>query len=163
MDINLVSHYKIPSMEDKGNLDIMDIPGQGFFKTRIMDVLNNSKIIIVFLDSNEKTSISSAAEYLYDILNNENFDETINIIIACNKQDLKFSKNKKIIESELNNELENIKTIKQKNNLEETSHMGALYNMKSRFRFEMFKNIHFVETEKTNNFSSLTNIIKQLI
>jgi signal recognition particle receptor subunit beta len=48
------------------------------------------------------------------------------IVIACNKQDLKFAKSKKIIESELKTEVENIKTIKQKNNIDDTAQLGTL-------------------------------------
>lgn len=68
------------------------------------------------------------AEYLYEILNNDQFNEDVPIVIACNKQDTKFPKSKKIVEMELNNEVENIKNIKQKNNLEEdASQIGSLF------------------------------------
>ena len=50
------------------------------------------------------------------------------MLIACNKQDSKYPKSKKIIELELNNEIENIKNIKQKNNLDEdAAQIGTLF------------------------------------
>jgi hypothetical protein len=39
---------------------------------------------------------------------------------------LKFAKSKKIIESELKSEVENIKNIKQKNNIDDTAQLGVL-------------------------------------
>jgi signal recognition particle receptor subunit beta len=163
MDVNLIEKFNIPTMEEAGSLDVMDIPGQGFFKTKILDTLPNAKAIVVFLDSTDKESITRAADYFYDVLNSEHFDEFTPIAIACNKQDLKFPKTKKIIESDLNNEIENVKQIKQKNNLEETSQMGALFSMRTKFNFNMFKNIQFVETDKTSGYESLINILKSSI
>jgi signal recognition particle receptor subunit beta len=163
MDVNLVEKFNISSIEDIVSLDVMDIPGQGFFKTKILDTLPNAKTIIVFIDSTDKESITRAADYLYDVINSEYFDEFTPIIIACNKQDLKFPKTKKIIESDLNNEIENVKQIKQKNNLEETSQMGTLFSMRTKFNFNMFKNIQFVETDKTNGYESLINLLKSSI
>ena len=163
MDFNLIENQTIAALEDKGRLDLLEIPGQGFFKTKIVDTLSNAKAIIVFLDSSDKESISRAAEYIYDILNNEQFDEMTPLIVACNKQDLKFPKSKKIIESDLNNEIENIKQIKQKNNLEETSQMGALFSMRTKFNFTMFKNVQFVETDKPSGFESVIKMMKELI
>lgn len=163
MDVNSVENYKISSFDSKGALFVLDIPGQGFFKTRIIDTLPNAKLIIVFLDSTDKPSIILAAEYIYDILNNEHFDESTPMVIVCNKQDLKFPKSKKIVESDLNQEIENIKQIKQKNNLEETSQMGTLFSMRTKFNFNLFKNVHFVETDKNSKFESLKNSINNLI
>lgn len=51
------------------------------------------------------------------------------LIVVCNKQDLKFSKNLKIIESELVSEIESRKQIKQKNNLDDQSQLGKLFVM----------------------------------
>ena len=35
-------------------LNIIDIPGQGFFKLKMMELLPAAKILIVFLDSSDK-------------------------------------------------------------------------------------------------------------
>jgi signal recognition particle receptor subunit beta len=163
MEVNLLEGFSIPSMEEKGRLDIIDIPGQGFYKTRIIDTLPNAKIVVVFVDSTDKESITRSADYLYDILNSEHFDEFTPIIIACNKQDLKFPKTKKIIEADLNNEIENVKLIKQKNNLEDTSQMGALFSMRTKFNFNLFKNVQFVETDKASGYQGLINLLNTLI
>jgi signal recognition particle receptor subunit beta len=163
MEINHIQKLNNEEIENIKNLELMDVPGLGFYKQKIIETLSNAKLIIIFLDSNEKQSISLASEYLYDLLNNENFDDMVNIVIACNKQDLKFSKNKKLIESEISNEIENIKTIKQKNNLDDSSTLGTLFNMKTKFKFEMFKNVQFVDTDKNSKFQSLIDKIKELI
>lgn len=73
-------------------------------------------------------NVTLAAEYIYDILNSDQFSENVPILIACNKQDTKFPKSKKIVEMELNGEIENIKNIKQKNNLDEdAAQIGSLF------------------------------------
>jgi hypothetical protein len=74
---------------------------------------------------------------------------------------MKFPKTKKIIESELNNEIENIKLIKQKNNLDESNQMGSLYSMKAKFNFNNFKNVHFVECDKISQYNSLIEDINK--
>jgi signal recognition particle receptor subunit beta len=163
MEINTLNKFENEEFEDLKGLDVMDVPGLGFYKQKIIETLPNAKLIILFVDSNEKQNIALASEYLYDILNNENFDDMINIIVACNKQDLKFSKNKKLIESEMSNEIENIKQIKQKNNLDDSSTLGTLFNMKTKFKFDVFKNVHFVDTEKNSKYELLIEKIKELI
>lgn len=100
---------------------------------------------------------------MYDILNSDSYSDSIPLIIACNKQDLKFPKSKKILESDLTNEIENIKQTKQKNNLDDTTQIGTLFSMKTKFSFSIFKNIHFVESDKMTNYKEIINtIIKQL-
>lgn len=163
MDVNLVENFSVPTLENKSNVCVLDVPGQGFFKTRIIDTLPNANLIITFLDSTDKQSIAQAAEYLYDILNNEHFDDSTPLIVACNKQDLKFPKSRKIVEADLTNEIENIKQIKQKNNLEDSSQMGALFSMRNKFNFSQFKNVHFVETERKNGFEALIKEINKLL
>lgn len=65
------------------------------------------------------------------------------------------------MESDLSNEIENIKIIKQKNNLEESSGIGTLHSLKAKFNFTMFKNVQFVETDKTSNYEGLIKALKQ--
>jgi hypothetical protein len=52
MEINEVENFK-SQLLDK-NYDIIDIPGQGFYKTKIIDKLPNSKLILFFIDSADK-------------------------------------------------------------------------------------------------------------
>jgi signal recognition particle receptor subunit beta len=124
MDMNMLTQHSFDLLDSK--CDLIDIPGQGFYKTKFLNMLDRAKCIVVFLDSTDKHSLAFAADYIYELLNSQNYDETIPIIIACNKQDLKFAKSKKIIESELKTEVDNIKNIKQKNNIEDTNQIGTL-------------------------------------
>lgn len=78
-------------------------------------------MILVFVDSSDSKSIQDATDYLYDIINNDNFDENSKLVIVCSKTDSKFSKSKNIIESELSKEIDSRKLMKQKNNLEESN------------------------------------------
>lgn len=122
--MNVLTQNRFDLLNNK--CDLVDIPGQGFYKTKFLNMLDSAKCIIVFLDSSDKQSLAFAADYIYEVLNSQNYDETVPIIIACNKQDLKFAKSKKIIESELKAEVDNIKNIKQKNNIEDTNQIGTL-------------------------------------
>jgi len=88
-------------------------------------ILLISKIIIV-IDS--RKAFPNAASYIYDIIDSEHFNENLPVIIACNKQDLKFAKAKNIVEGELTNEIENLKKFKQSTTLEDnTEQFGTLY------------------------------------
>ena len=78
-------------------------------------------------------------------------DERKSYIIAHNK----LTMNSDFDIDILRTELENLKKIKQKNHLEEQAEVGALFQMKKRFDFQMFKNISFVETDKNTQFASL--------
>jgi len=70
----------------------------------------------------------NAASYVYDIIDNEHFKESIPVIIACNKQDVKFAKASNIVENELVSEIENLKKFKQTTTLEDnTEQFGTLY------------------------------------
>jgi signal recognition particle receptor subunit beta len=124
MDMNLLTQNRFDLLDYK--CDLVDIPGQGFYKTKFLNMLDSAKCIVVFLDSSDKQSLAFAADYIYEVLNSQNYDETVPIIIACNKQDLKFAKSKKIVESELKAEVDSIKNIKQKNNIEDTNQIGTL-------------------------------------
>jgi signal recognition particle receptor subunit beta len=124
MDMNILTQNNFELLEYK--CDLIDIPGQGFYKTKFLNMLDRARCIVVFLDSTDKQSLAYAADYIYEVLNSQNYDDKVPIIIACNKQDLKFAKSKKIVESELKAEVDNIKNIKQKNNIEDTNQIGTL-------------------------------------
>lgn len=115
------------SEDSKSIVKVSDIPGIGYFKTNIIASIPSSKIIVLFIDSSDKKSIVEAAEYAYDIINDDMFDESVNLLIACNKMDSKFAKSKNIIESELGTEIDSRKQIKQKNNLEDQLQLGKLF------------------------------------
>lgn len=107
--------------ENKFIRQIVEIPGLAYFKNTIINELEVAKMVLIFVDSSDSKSIQESSDYIYDILNNDNFDENSNLVIVCSKSDSKFSKSKNIIESELTKEIDSRKLIKQKNNLEESN------------------------------------------
>ena len=119
IDINTFSNLKLD--ENKIIRQIVEIPGLAYFKNTIINELEVAKMVLVFVDSSDSKSIQESSDFIYDILNNDNFDENSNLVIVCSKSDSKFSKSKNIIESELTKEIDSRKLIKQKNNLEESN------------------------------------------
>lgn len=134
-NFNFFKNYKNQPSNDNNNNSlsmkfskVLDVPGIGYFKSKIYDNLENSRITLVFIDSADKKSLTEASEFLYDIINNDAFNDTLDLIVVCNKSDGKFAKGKNVIESELNNEIDSKKLIKQKNNLEDQSdQLGKLF------------------------------------
>ena len=160
MQINKVQDYQSELLSNQSSYDIIDIPGTGYFKDKIMDLIPNTIILLVFIDSTEKNSIIQAAEYLYDILNSDKYTEDLILYICCNKQDAGFPKSKKMIENELTKEIENLIKIKQKNNLDDKEQIGTLFQIKGKFSFKMFSNVTFIETDKKSEYQSLIKKIK---
>ena len=163
MQINKVENYSCELISNINNYNIMDIPGTGYFKDKILDYLNDTLILLLFIDSTEKNSIVQAAEYLYDILNSDKLNEDLKIFICCNKQDAGFPKSKKMIENELSKELENLIKIKQKNNLEDKEQIGTLFQSKGKFSFKSFDNVSFLETDKKSEYQSVIKNIKNAL
>ena len=160
MQINKVENFASKVLSDINKYDIIDIPGTGYFKEKILDLLPSTIIALVFIDSTQKNSIIQAAEYLYDILNSDKYNEEIQFFICCNKQDEGFPKSKKMIENELGKEIENLIKIRQKNNLDEKEQIGTLFQMKGKFSFNKFSNIAFLETDIKSEYSSVIKKIK---
>ena len=98
MQINRVENYSCELISNINSYTIMDIPGTGYFKDKILDYINEALILLLFIDSTEKNSIIQAAEYLYDILNSDKLNDDLKIFICCNKQDAGFPKSKKMID-----------------------------------------------------------------
>ena len=163
MQINKVENYSCELISNINNYNIMDIPGTGYFKDKILDYLNDTLILLLFIDSTEKNSIVQAAEYLYDILNSDKLNDDLKIFICCNKQDAGFPKSKKMIENELSKELENLIKIKQKNNLEDKEQIGTLFQSKGKFSFKSFDNVSFLETDKKSEYQSVFKNIKNAL
>ena len=163
MQINKVENYSCELISNINNYNIMDIPGTGYFKDKILDYLNDTLILLLFIDSTEKNSIVQAAEYLYDILNSDKLNDDLKIFICCNKQDAGFPKSKKMIENELSKELENLIKIKQKNNLEDKEQIGTLFQSKGKFSFKSFDNVSFLETDKKSEYQSVIKNIKNAL
>ena len=163
MQINKVQNFASKVLSDINTYDIIDIPGTGYFKEKIMEFLPFSIVVLVFIDSTQKNSIIQAAEYLYDLLNSDKYSEDIHLFICCNKQDGGFPKSKKMIENELNKEIENLIKIKQKNNLEEKEQIGTLFQMKGKFSFSMFSNVTFLETDMKSEYASVIKKLKDTL
>ena len=163
MQINKVENYPCELISNINNYNIMDIPGTGYFKDKILDYLNDTLILLLFIDSTEKNSIIQAAEYLYDILNSDKLNDDLKIFICCNKQDAGFPKSKKMIENELSKELENLIKIQQKNNLEDKEQIGTLFQSKGKFSFKSFDNVSFLETDKKSEYQSVIKNIKNAL
>jgi len=163
MQINKVENFASKVLSDINTYDIIDIPGTGYFKEKIMEFLPFSIVVLVFIDSTQKNSIIQAAEYLYDLLNSDKYSEDIHLFICCNKQDGGFPKSKKMIENELNKEIENLIKIKQKNNLEEKEQIGTLFQMKGKFSFNMFSNVAFLETDMKSEYASVIKKLKDTL
>ena len=163
MQINKVENYSCELISNINRYTIMDIPGTGYFKDKILDYLDNVLILLLFIDSTEKNSIIQAAEYLYDILNSDKLDDDLKLIICCNKQDTGFPKSKKMIENELSKEIENLIKIKQKNNLEDKEQIGILFQNKGKFSFKMFNNVSFLETDMKSEYQSVIKAIKDAL
>ena len=163
MQINKVENFSCELISNINTYNIMDIPGTGYFKDKILDYLNDTLILLLFIDSTEKNSIVQAAEYLYDILNSDKLNDDLKIFICCNKQDAGFPKSKKMIENELSKELENLIKIKQKNNLEDKEQIGTLFQSKGKFSFKSFDNVSFLETDKKSEYQSVIKNIKNAL
>ena len=163
MQINKVENYGTELFSNVNKYDIIDVPGTGYFKDKIMELLPFSIILLVFIDSTQKNSIIQAAEYLYDILNSDKYNEELIIYVCCNKQDGGFPKSKKMIENELTKEIENLIKIKQKNNLDDKEQIGTLFQIKGKFTFKMFSNVTFLETDMKSEYKNVINKIKDAL
>ena len=163
MQINKVENYATELLSNINTYDIIDFPGTGYFKDKIMELLQNTIILLIFIDSTQKNSIIQAAEYLYDILNSDKYNEDMNLFICCNKQDGGFPKSKKMVENELTKEIENLIKIKQKNNLEDKEQIGTLFQIKGKFSFKMFSNVTFIETDMKSEYINVIKKIKETL
>ena len=163
MQINRVENYSCELISNINSYTIMDIPGTGYFKDKILDYINEALILLLFIDSTEKNSIIQAAEYLYDILNSDKLNDDLKIFICCNKQDAGFPKSKKMIENELSKEIENLIKIKQKNNLEDKEQIGTLFQSKGKFSFKSFDNVSFWETDMKSEYQSIIKNLKKTL
>jgi signal recognition particle receptor subunit beta len=161
MQINELKDYKIKYLQNK--YTIIDVPGTGYFKEFILNKLNETKLLLLFINSTDKNSIIQSSEYLYEILNSDKYNEEMNFIICCNKQDENFPKSKKMIENELDKEIDNLKNIKQQNNLDDNVQIGTLFQMKSKFSFKMFQNIEFIECDRKSEYKELIKRMKELL
>jgi len=169
MEVNEYKDFEITSSSSnsqesiKNTFHLIDIPGIGYFKDYLIERITSSKAILIFLDSSDRKSLIEVSEFIYDILNEESLDDSTKIFIVCNKSDSKFAKGRDVIESELTNEVEAKKVMKQKNTLEEQTKVGNLFSLKAKFSFKAYDNVCFVESTKDNEFKDLKELIRSKV
>ena len=75
-------------------MECVDVPGHFNFRERIQEVANSQvTALILVVDSKDRTKLAESSELLYDLINNINIlDRKVPILVACNKQDLQFSR-----------------------------------------------------------------------
>lgn len=67
-------------------LALTDIPGHFNFRLKVSQYLEKAKAVIVVLDSKDKHQVSEAADFIYDVINNQRIvQESVPILIVCNK------------------------------------------------------------------------------
>jgi signal recognition particle receptor subunit beta len=136
-------------------LNIIDVPGHYHMMERLNEAIDDSKSIILMLDSKEKEKFREAAEILYEILNNLTvLSERTPIVIACNKQDLIFAKKATTVEVELEKEIEELRRVKKATLTDDdTRKMRYLETQKKRFSFAEIGNgitVKFIECSVKN-------------
>ena len=103
MKSNSVDSFKL--VDNKPPFKLTEMPGLGFYRSQMMELLPSIQVLILMVDSSDKKSFPEAASYLYDVINAEHFNETLKVIIACNKNDLPLARSVQIVESELAQEM----------------------------------------------------------
>eukprot|EP00347_Sterkiella_histriomuscorum_P010900 403374493 len=134
-------------------ISVIDVPGHYHFKERLQEALESAKAIVVVIDSKEKEKFGEAAEIIYEILNNLTvLSNHTPVVIACNKQDLQFSKKSTVIESELEKEIEEIRKVKRAVSQDDANErVGYLESLKKKIVFsEMQIPIKFIEVSILN-------------
>nr|CAG4648847.1 EOG090X0C7N [Polyphemus pediculus] len=114
------------SISSKGSLKLIDVPGHERVRQRFFDSHKSSARGIVFvIDSNTlMKDIRDVAEYLYLILS----DPAVHsnrppVLVLCNKQDHTLAKGEKVIKTQLEKEMNVLRTTKT-NQLEAVSDDG---------------------------------------
>ncbi|KAL4221173.1 hypothetical protein ACF0H5_019437 [Mactra antiquata] len=105
--------YSVP---EKGkSLSLYDLPGHERVRLQMLEKYKDMTRAIMFVvdSSSVQKDIKDIAEYLYTILS-DNVISNISppILIACNKQDLTFSKGAKIIQGQLEKEMNTLRVTK---------------------------------------------------
>lgn len=63
--------------------------------------MERAKAVILVVDSRDKEKVSEAAEFLFDMISNKRLvEDSVPILVACNKQDLTLAKKAILIERE---------------------------------------------------------------
>ena len=79
--------------EIERRVQTVDVPGHFNFRERIQELLESAAGVVLVVDSKDKSKLAEASEILYDIINNIGvLDAKTPILVACNKQDLQFSR-----------------------------------------------------------------------
>nr|CAG4638696.1 EOG090X0C7N [Cyclestheria hislopi] len=115
------------AIQNKGSLKIIDIPGHERVRQRYLDTYKASARAVIFVIDSLTFSkdIRDVAEYLYTILT----DPVISgncppFLIACNKQDYDLVKGQQVMKSQLEKEINVLRTTRL-NQLQATSSTGS--------------------------------------
>ncbi|CDW76676.1 UNKNOWN [Stylonychia lemnae] len=131
MDVKIPASA-LPNGQDSltKKISVIDIPGHYHFREKLQDGLETAKAILVTVDSKEKTPV----------------------LIACNKQDLQFSKKATTVEIELEKEIEELRKVKKAVQVDDINEkVGYLESMKKKFSFsELQVPVKFVEISVKN-------------
>ena len=135
---------KLPDgTEIKKVVECVDVPGHFNFRERIQEVANGQvNAFILVVDSKDRTKLAESSELLYDVINNLNIlDRKVPILVACNKQDLQFSRKALIVQNEFEREIEEIRKVRratqddQDTDQQNVSKSGFLEQLNKPFKF----------------------------
>nr|CAB3266578.1 signal recognition particle receptor subunit beta [Phallusia mammillata] len=102
----------IPNEKKKTILTMVDIPGQESIRSRFFDNHKSNALGILFVIDSEafQKTIKDVAEFLFQILTDKTVHKSApTLCIACNKQDLLMAKSKRVIQAQLEKELNTVR------------------------------------------------------
>lgn len=97
---------------ENGTLNLIDVPGQEAIRQKFFDQYKNTAKGVVFLIDSDSFSkeMKDVAEYLFTVLIDSEVQKIHPaVLIACNKQDMLTSKSKKLIQSQLEKEINTLR------------------------------------------------------
>lgn len=97
---------------EDGTLNLLDLPGQEAIRQKFFDQYKHTARGILFLvdSSTFSKDIKEVAEMMYTVLSDDNIQKGFpSVLVACNKQDLLSSKSKKLIQSQLEKEINTLR------------------------------------------------------
>lgn len=104
------------TIQDKGKtLRLVDLPGFDRIRTQMLDSYKDLARGIMFVvdSSSVQKDIKDIADYLYTVLSDSRISSICPpVLIVCNKQDLTFAKGAKVIQGQLEKEINTVRVTK---------------------------------------------------
>ncbi|CAN8016298.1 unnamed protein product [Ixodes persulcatus] len=97
--------YEVPK---KGSLNLIDLPGNDRMRAQLIDQFKSLARAVVFVvDSvNFTREVRDVAEFLYSLLSDSVLSQHCPpVLVVCNKQDLALAKSSKVVQSQLEKEM----------------------------------------------------------